>query len=142
DGAAKGSFDENWDGNAVQRDDLAHRMDFIGVNYYAKTIAEGTDSSVYPQISPLLDFDFISLGYDYDYPQGIKEVLEFAQRYGVPLVISETGAAASDDADGPSRWAVRTLAWVKRAMNAGVNVEGYFYWTLTDNYEWNHGMSI
>ena len=142
DGVAKGSFDQNWDGNAVQRDDLAHRMDFIGINYYAKTIAEGTDSSVYPQISPLLDFDFISLGYDYDYPQGIKEVLQFAQRYGVPLVISETGAAQSDDADGPSRWAVRTLAWVKRAMNAGVNVEGYFYWTLTDNYEWNHGMSI
>jgi beta-glucosidase/6-phospho-beta-glucosidase/beta-galactosidase len=142
DGVAKGAFDANWDGNPVQRADLENRMDFIGVNYYAKTIAEGTDSSLYPAISPLLDFDFISLGYDYNYAHGIKEVLEFAQQYGVPLVISETGAAQGDDPDGPSRWAVQTLTWVKRAMRAGINVEGYFYWTLTDNYEWNHGMSI
>jgi beta-glucosidase/6-phospho-beta-glucosidase/beta-galactosidase len=141
DGAAKGLFDANLDGAQVQRDDLARRMDFIGVNYYARTIAQGTPSSIFPDVSPLLTFDLLTIKYDYDYPRGIYEVLQFAKRYGVPLVISETGAA-DDPPDHMASWIVRTLTWVKRAMRAGVPVEGYFVWTLMDNYEWNHGMSI
>ena len=34
-------------------------------------------------------------------------------------------------------------AWqLQRAIDEGADVGGYFYWTLTDNYEWNHGMDI
>jgi beta-glucosidase/6-phospho-beta-glucosidase/beta-galactosidase len=141
DGVAKGLYDANLDHQQVMRADLAGRMDFIGVNYYARTITQGTPSSIEPDVSPLLTFDLLTLKYDYAYPRGIYEVLQFAKRYGVPLVISETGAA-DDPAGSTAAWIVRTLTWVKRAMHDGVPVEGYFVWTLTDNYEWNHGMSI
>ena len=37
---------------------------------------------------------------------------------------------------------MRYLAWTSRAIRDGVDVRGFFYWTLMDNYEWNHGMDI
>jgi beta-glucosidase/6-phospho-beta-glucosidase/beta-galactosidase len=141
DGVAEGMFDANLDHQQVKRDDLVGRMDFIGVNYYARTVAEGTPGSLFPEISPLLTFNLLNIHYDYDYPRGVYEVLKFAKRYGVPLVISETGAV-DQPPNTTASWIVRTLTWVKRAMREGVPVEGYFVWTLTDNYEWNHGMSI
>lgn len=142
DGVIKGDLDANLDGMPTHRDDLANRMDFLGVNYYARTIAQGTPSSFYPSISPLLTFNPIGLTYDYQYSRGIYEVLEFANQYKVPLLISETGVDDANNTGAAADWIVETLTWVKRAIRDGVPVEGYFYWTLMDNYEWNHGMTF
>jgi beta-glucosidase/6-phospho-beta-glucosidase/beta-galactosidase len=142
DGTIKGDLDANLDGHPTHRDDLAGRMDFLGINYYARTIAQGTESSFFPAISPLLTFNPIGLTYDYDYPRGIYEVLNFANQYKVPLYISETGAEDKDNTGIAASWIVQTMTWVKRSIRDGVPVQGYFYWTLMDNYEWNHGMSI
>jgi beta-glucosidase len=130
------------DGNQVARDDLAHRLDFLGINYYRQVIVQGTESSFLPDISPLLDFNLLALKYDYDYSKGLLEVFRFAKRYGVPLMISETGLVDDQDTGSQSRWLVETLTWLRRAMRENIPVEGYFYWTLTDNYEWNHGMTV
>jgi beta-galactosidase len=141
DGVAKGDFDADMDGHPVHRDDLAGRMDFLGINYYARTVASGTPTSLFPEVSPLITFNLISLKYDYDYPQGIYDVLMFARRYGLPMMVTETGV--SEDQPGKiASWIVRTMTSVQRAIADGANVEGYYTWTLMDNYEWNHGMSF
>jgi beta-glucosidase/6-phospho-beta-glucosidase/beta-galactosidase len=142
DGVGLGKLDANLDGNQVARPDLANRLDFLGVNYYAQTVVQGLPSSFLPQVSPLVTFDPLVLDYNYQYPKGIYEALMFARRYNVPLYISETGFEDANDTGSASAWVVETLTWVKRALADGAPVKGYFYWTLMDNYEWNHGMTI
>jgi len=140
-----GDLDANLDGKTVHRDDLANRLDFLGINYYARIVVTGA-ASPFPSLSPLLTVSIGTLTtQDYEYPQGIYEVIGLAKKWKVPVFITETGATtASDgsDSDKAPAWLVRTLAWTKRAMADGANVEGYFWWTLMDNYEWNHGMSM
>jgi beta-galactosidase len=140
DATLKGDLDANFDGHTVHRDDLAGRADFLGVNYYARLVVDGTDGSLLPQVSPLLTFDLLGLEPDYTHPEAIYDALLWTRRYGLPIFVTETGTEdPADDGSGP-RWIVRSLDGVRRAAAAGVNLAGYFYWTLTDNYEWNQGM--
>lgn len=73
------------------------------------------------------------------YPQGLSDVLDRAAALGVPLVITENGAAESD--------AVRKISYlrdhlveVERCRARGMDIRGYFWWSLLDNYEWLMGL--
>jgi beta-glucosidase/6-phospho-beta-glucosidase/beta-galactosidase len=138
-----GAFDEGFTGQPVQRADLGGRLDFLGINYYARVVAQGIDGSFLPALSPLLTFNPLTLDFDYAYPKGIYDVLMWAwARYRLPMIITETGVEDAQDAGLAPAWVVQTLSWLKRAIDAGATVEGYFYWSLMDNYEWNHGMDV
>ena len=143
-GAINGDLDANFDGNTIHRDDLTHRMDFLGINYYARVVVQGGPASLFPKLSPLLTIQITALtqGGDYNYPRGIYEQIKSASRYHVPMMITETGFDDPMDSGKAPAWLVETLTWTKRAMAEGAPVEGYFWWTLMDNYEWNHGMSF
>jgi beta-galactosidase len=143
-GVARGRLDEQWDGRSVYRADLDHRMDFIGVNYYATVTAQANLVPVpgLGAISPLLDFNLLNLQTNMLRPRGIYEALKATAKYGKPLIVTETGADQSNDGEIGARWLVQTLAWTHRAMAEGTPVEGYFAWSLMDNYEWNHGTSL
>ena len=134
-----GRLDRDWNGRIVQRPDLAGRLDFVGVNYYVRltppTFLRGRSSL----ISPLLNFDPLESVFDRNAPDGLLQVLREESRYGLPLYVTETGCDAVNDEDKPRRWLLSTLAATRQALEEGVDVRGYFYWTLMDNYEWNHG---
>jgi beta-glucosidase/6-phospho-beta-glucosidase/beta-galactosidase len=138
-----GDLDANLDGTTVHRDDLAGRMDYLGINYYARLTVRGA-SPLFPDLSPLLTVSLSSLtNYDYDYPQGIYDVITLArQKWSVPIVVTETGYDDPNDEGKAPAWLVETLQWTKRGIAEGANVQGYFWWTLMDNYEWNHGMTF
>jgi beta-galactosidase len=140
---AKGDLDQDLTGNAVHQDDLANRMDYLGLNYYTRATVEGFNEAFLPQLSPLSTFNPLSLSFGEDYPHGIYEMLEIVNKdLGVPAIITENGAADPDDDETGPSFLVRHLTWLSRAIRDGHDVRGYFYWTLMDNYEWNHGMSI
>jgi beta-glucosidase/6-phospho-beta-glucosidase/beta-galactosidase len=141
---AKGDFDPELDGSAVYRDDLANRMDFMGVNYYARAKVRGTTDPFLPELSPLSNFNPLAIQFDYDYPPGIYDMLMVVKNdLGLPAIITENGLdhAGRDDGFG-SGYLVRHMAWASRAIHEGVDLRGYFFWSLIDNFEWNHGMAM
>jgi beta-glucosidase len=85
------------------------------------------------------------------WPESIYWSLRFlAERYHLPLVVTESGMANTDwlHLDGgvhdPQRidYLARYLLQVERALQEGVDVRGYFVWSLLDNFEWARGMRL
>lgn len=144
DGACEGRLDEKWDqgpGKAPVRADLANRCDFIGVNYYFRFPAKPgfLPGGVSGLISPFMTFDMLA-PFEAN-PHGLYTALKSASKYGKPLYVTETGTTQDDEPRGAA-WVVKTLSEVRRAIADGIDVRGYFAWSLMDNYEWNHGMSM
>jgi beta-glucosidase/6-phospho-beta-glucosidase/beta-galactosidase len=142
-GVAKGIVDANWDGATVTRSDLSGRLDFLGVNYYAHIKAQANVvSTPLDGVSPYLTFDPIAVDADLDDPSGIDLALRDQAKWGVPLYVTETGIdQANDDSLGAS-WIAKTSQYVEKDRADGIDVRGYFAWSLMDNYEWNHGTSM
>lgn len=114
--------------------------DFIGIQYYH------TDNI---RFSPLMDGKWgiidtknenkwvTDMGWDV-YPEGIYHLLKRASKYNKPIYITENGIADSGDTQR-ERFIKENLYWVKKALNEGVDIRGYFYWSLLDNFEWDKG---
>src|SRR5215475_1938999 len=83
------------------------------------------------------------------HPEGLRDLLlEFKERYArlPPVYITENGMANDDTVtDGRVhdaqriRYFERHLAAIDEAMQRGVDVRGYFAWSLLDNFEWSYG---
>jgi beta-glucosidase len=124
-------------------DTIAQPMDFLGVNYYTRIWASsGTPPVPSPNAMGVSD-----MGWE-NYPQGLTELLcKIHADYKLPpLYITENGCACADvlvdgKVEDPARIDyMRThLAALQAAMAAGVDVRGFFYWSLMDNFEWNSG---
>jgi beta-glucosidase len=83
-----------------------------------------------------------------NHPQGLTELLTQINRdYDLPpIFITENGYAGADSLDQGQVHDHERITYVRthlealqKAMAAGVDVRGYFYWSLFDNYEWNSG---
>ncbi|MBI2372999.1 MAG: glycoside hydrolase family 1 protein [Deltaproteobacteria bacterium] len=141
DAIALGKLDEDLDGRAERVERLEGRLDFLGVNYYTRVKVRGTDDAVLPELSVMSNFDPLSLEQGEVYAPGIHEsLIDLMDRYpGLPIIVTENGASSENDM---SAFLVDHLDYLLRALEEGAPVEGYLWWTLIDNYEWNHGMEI
>lgn len=118
--------------------DLADSCDYLGINYYTRDLirADIFDPALSQQISrPGASYN--DLGWEI-YPEGLELVLKRFGSYGWPIYITENGTA---DRSGSFRsdFLRSHLLAVERALNAGVDVLGYFHWSLIDNFEWDEG---
>jgi len=108
----------------------AHQ-DFIGLNYYFHSLVNflpGT-ATYYERYS--------DMGWGL-YPEGIYHVLKDLKKYSKPIYITEAGLA--DKSDTHRRWYLQELLKnIHKAMLVGVDVRGFFYWSLIDNFEWANG---
>ena len=123
---------------------IAAPLDFVGINYYTRSVASGAGEAWDPKGRGLPITD---MGWEV-YPQGLTELLVRVQRdYDLPrLFVAENGAAFADRMQsGRVHDAERVLylqqhiAAVQAAMAQGARVGGYMVWSLMDNFEWSFG---
>jgi len=107
--------------------------DFLGLNYYH--IDRRVPGSY--KVLPRQDWWMEDMGWEI-YPKGIYNVLKQLKRFNRPVYITENGIADSKDLTR-ERYIKEHLRWVWQAIQDGVDVQGYFYWSLLDNFEWQHG---
>jgi len=117
-------------------DMVADSMDFIGVNYYYTQYATIPDFLNHGQGE--VAWDFTQIGWEIE-PEGLYESLTRTwDRYKKPLVITENGLGTLSEAKKISYFRSH-INQVRRAMHNGIDIRGYFPWTLVDNYEWTEG---
>lgn len=121
--------------------ELADRLDFIGLNYYSHTLVtviEGFPLPGFPLFEPF-DTPLPKTDLSWDvFPEGFRIVLEELRPYDLPVYITENGIADSGDVMR-STFLVDHLDVLARAIAAGLDVRGYFHWSLIDNFEWVSG---
>ncbi|MDZ4284482.1 MAG: family 1 glycosylhydrolase, partial [Patescibacteria group bacterium] len=98
------------------------KCDSIGVNYYMHK--KFGDTAVYEKTD--MDWDV--------YPEGLCEALLMVKRYGKPVWVAEAGVADASDRIRAG-YIKRLVRCMHVALEKGVDLRGYMYWSLLDNYE-------
>ncbi len=147
-------FGEAWPEFPVaELDRIRQPIDFLGINYYTRSVTKDD-----PKALPVRAGREIQKRHAYTetswevWPQGLTDTLLWVkERYGdLPLYITENGAAfydppvaLADPHPDPLRvdYLREHLKAAHRAMEQGVDLRGYFAWSLLDNFEWSLGYS-
>lgn len=128
---------------------IAQPIDWLGVNYYTRSLMAEAPEVPWPAIRPVRG-DLPRTQMDWEiYPDGLEHFLTWLAEKQVgqmPLFVTENGMAWDDRVENgavydPDRSAFVDghLDAVRRAIARGANVRGFFYWSLLDNYEWAFG---
>jgi beta-glucosidase len=135
--------------------------DWLGINYYTPVrpgpvapTPEGEErhpeTDAYPGVEPVtfhVREPRTHIGWEVE-PAGLEELLrETHKRTGLPLMVTENGAAYADEAvvagvvqDEDRRAYLEShIAATERSRESGVDIRAYFVWTLLDNFEWAEG---
>lgn len=115
------------------------KHDFIGINYYFHYRLKDKHFKTIRFFLEARDEkrEMSSVGWEV-YPQGIFDVLTDFRKYHLPIYITENGIATTNESKR-TRYIVSYLKEVYHAIQSGVDVRGYFYWSLLDNFEWEKG---
>ncbi len=147
---------EDWEAMHVEKpvgvtdaelDEMQGPLDSIGLNFYsAPAIRAGADGQ--PEEVPVPP-GFPRTAFSWPVtPAGLGWLVRFHhERYGLPIYITENGLASMDwvSEDGavhdPNRidFTRRYLRSLHQAIVEGVDVRGYFHWSVMDNFEWCEG---
>jgi beta-glucosidase len=122
-------------------------LDFLGINYYFRTNVASDGAHGFTEVPPE-GVERTQMGWEV-FPDGLRDLLiGFKGTYKnlPPIYITENGMASDDEVvngkvDDSQRisFLKRHLAAVDQAIKAGVDIRGYFLWSLMDNFEWAFG---
>jgi beta-glucosidase len=115
---------------------------FVGLNYYGRVRFHHFRAMIPASGRPvkqLQDFGFVCDDMVERHPEGMEKILSYLHRkFHLPIYITEHGAASADE-NFRARDLRENLGALHRAIGAGTDVRGFFYWSLMDNFEWQFG---
>ncbi|HEY0955216.1 MAG TPA: GH1 family beta-glucosidase [Roseateles sp.] len=132
---------------AGDMDIIRRPIDYLGLNFYSRAVLRSAGPDT---IDWVREPDVERTTMDWEvYPQGLQDLLEaFKVEYAnlPPIFITENGMSSADTVGGSGvddaqrqSYLKRHFAACSRAMDNGVDVRGYFVWSLLDNFEWAFG---
>ena len=132
---------------------IRERLDFVGINYYTRSVNADDPDSLPLRVRKVRQKEktHTETGWEV-YPEGLTETLVgVRERYGeIPLYVTENGAAFYDPPAAPSdpledplrvHYLKEHLRAAHASLARGVDLRGYFTWSLLDNFEWSLGYS-
>lgn len=138
----EGYFSLDFPGMAKEeyRGHIKDAFDFVGLNYYTRLFKRfnpwGSEQVVDVHQKPLKELTDMRWEI---YPEGLYRALKMIQSYSSkPIYITENGIADESDTKR-SKFIEDHLLVVNKAIADGLNIKGYFYWSLLDNFEWAYG---
>ena len=124
---------------------IAQRLDLLGINHYSRNLVQNGQ-----QVKPVPGAEYTEMDWEICPPAFGRLLRRLKREYPLPpLYITENGAAFRDEvsADGQVH-DLRRIAYLREyftqarlAMDDGVDLHGYFVWSLLDNFEWSNGYS-
>ena len=148
-------FGEAWpDSSAQDLERIREPIDFLGINYYTRNVVRNDETAppVRASVVGVPGRVYTETRWEV-FPDGLTRILRWVtDTYGkVPLYITENGAAFLDPPavggnaiEDPLRtdYYRAHLRAAHQAMRSGVDLRGYFAWSLLDNYEWASGYKV
>jgi beta-glucosidase len=114
--------------------EAARGDDYIGVQAYSRT---RLDERGLP-IGAEEGVETLDMSYEY-WPRALEVAIRHAADVsGCPIYVTENGIGTTDDPQR-IRFVGEALGGVGRCLDDGLDVRGYFYWSLLDNFEWSQG---
>ena len=118
--------------------DLSDTLDWIGVNYYTQFLTKidlksDLNMRIFPKKKlPKTDMDWAV------YPAGLYRALRMVRPFGIPIYVTENGIATQND-QLRERYILQHIDAMHEAVLDKIDVQGYYYWSLMDNFEWAEG---
>lgn len=125
---------------------IGGKLDWLGVNYYTRHIHAAAPGTPWPATREVPGpLEKTQMGWEI-YPEGLQRFLTRLARDHVgdlPIYVTENGMAHADvvgvDDSLRESFIAQHFRAAQQAMAAGCNLQGFFYWSLLDNYEWAEG---
>jgi beta-glucosidase len=119
---------------------LKGKLDFFGVNYYTRIHLKFNPfhkMGVELKYKDEESHGFTDMGWEI-HPHGMERVLREVSKLSVPIIVTENGIATHDD-HKKERFIKSHVDVIEGCLKKQMDIRGYFYWSLMDNYEWLRG---
>lgn len=126
---------------------ISVQCDFFGINYYSRGIVEFSAAHDFMHKGAYSDYEKTGMGWDIA-PNEFKDLIRrLRQEYtNLPIYITENGAAYDDTVENGRVHDHKRVEYIEKHLEAvselnkeGMNIQGYYLWSLLDNFEWSFG---